>query len=61
MFNLHWQSFLALLYPKRLKQLNFQSKSELLPGSAGGVRGIGGSVENSVDPRAWHGCKSREN
>lgn len=33
---------------------------ELLPGSAGGVRGIGGSVEDNVDPLVWHGCEYRE-
>lgn len=34
--------------------------SELLPGSAGGVRGIGGNVEDNADPLVWHGCESRE-
>lgn len=34
--------------------------AELLPGSAGGVRGIGGSVEDNVDPLVWHGCESRD-
>lgn len=32
----------------------------LLPGSAGGIRGIGGSVEDDADPLLWHGCDSRE-
>lgn len=32
----------------------------LLPGSAGGVRGIGGDVEGNADPLLWHGCDSRE-
>lgn len=27
----------------------------MLPGSAGGVRGIGGSVAEPVHPQAWHG------
>lgn len=33
---------------------------EVVPGSAGGERGIGGNVENNVDPLVWHGCDSRE-
>lgn len=39
---------------------NVISMSELVPGSAGGVRGIGGKVEKNADPLVWHGCESRE-